>query len=189
MNKQSCQNGLTVCHTASPPAGGGHFAALLPTTQPRLRAEQEGEEGREEQEEEDSKPRDPMFGKWIQAQASLHKSVEESFSEQVEAEYRKDRSNEKKRRKNKGKQRRRKEEDSMITGEGSRMTSSGGSAMSSWGGSSMSSRGTILSSSPGMDSEQPVASSSIKDNRRRLNNLLANKATSSSAGEGCANSK
>ena len=74
---------MTVCHTASPPAGGGHFAALLPTTQPRLRAEQEGEEGREEQEEEDSKPRDPMFGKWIQAQASLHKSVEESFSEQV----------------------------------------------------------------------------------------------------------
>ena len=66
-----------------PPAGGGHFAALLPSTQPRLRAEQEGEEGREEQEEVDSKPRDPMFGKWIQAQASLHKSVEESFSEQV----------------------------------------------------------------------------------------------------------
>ena len=46
----------------------------------------------------------------------------------------------------------------------------------------MSSRGTILSSSPGMDSEQPVASSSIKDNRRRLNNLWANKGTSSSAG-------
>ena len=44
----------------------------------------------------------------------------------------------------------------------------------------MSARGTILSSRGSSDA--PVASSSIKDNRRRLNMLVANKATSSSAG-------